>query len=209
MSKKLENIDELFQTKLSELSDDDLPMNNTLIWDKIEHKLDKKPRLAALWWQIGVAACLVISLFWGLRVSRQDSGITIRTVKPFVKKEIPPINEMVVVAEKKETPKPRKMQHKKALQINLQSIQSEKMVSLKTPDLVFEDIRFAPQIDSNGLISKSKKLRVIHVDDINKRPIEILKENKSIYVQFNPKGADYQDAPPNKTLIIPFKSSKN
>lgn len=207
MSKKLENIDELFQTKLSELSDDDLPMNNTLIWDKIEHKLDKKPRLAALWWQISVAACLVISLFLGWRVSRQDPKITVNSVKPLIKKEVIPVNEIVV--EKKEALKPRKMQHKKALKIDLQTIQNEKTVALKTPDLVFEDIRFAPQIDSNGLISKSKKLRVIHVDDINKRPIEILKENKSIYVQFNPKGADYQDAPPNKALIIPFKSSKN
>ncbi|MFN3851140.1 MAG: hypothetical protein ACK4NY_17025 [Spirosomataceae bacterium] len=207
MSKKLENIDELFQTKLSELSDDDLPMNDVLIWDKIEHKLDKKPRLVALWWQIGVAACLVISLFLGWRVSRQDPKITVNSVKPLIKKEVIPVNEIVV--EKKEALKPRKMQHKKVLKIDLQTIQNEKTVALKTPDLVFEDIRFTPQIDSSSLTAKSKRLRVIHVDDINKRPIEILKENKSIYVQFNPKGADYQDTPPNKAIIIPLKSSKN
>lgn len=210
MNKNLENIDELFQTKLSELSDDDLTINDTLIWDKIENKLDKKPRLAALWWQYGVAACLVIALFLGWRLSNKtEKVITKINEKQFIKQKSTATNQVAVVIKKNDNVKPRKIQQKKSLQINLESIENEKNIAISTPELVFGNIKFTPQIDTNKLLTQNKKFRVIHVNDINKRPIEILKENKSIYVQINPQSADYQYAPANKEIIIPFKNSKN
>ncbi|MCU0324082.1 MAG: hypothetical protein MUF45_02365 [Spirosomaceae bacterium] len=211
MNKNLGNIDELFQTKLNGLSDDDLTINDALIWNKIENKLDKKPRLVVLWWQYGVAACLMIALFFGWRFGNQTEKTIVKTaIKPTTKQKVAPINNVTtVVIEKKVETKPKRIQQKKSLQINLELIENEKSIALKMPQLYFKDIKFKIQVDSGKLLARNKKLRVIHLDDINKKPIEILKENKSIYVQFNPKGAYYQDAPPNKEIIIPFKSSKN
>ncbi len=212
MNKKFENIDDLFQSKINELTEEDVLFREGLIWDKIEIKLEKKHRLIPIWWQYGMAACLLILLgFWFLNQSKVIVKSEV-SIKPESKPEIMIQSKIEAQKLKKtkinQSKKSTKNIESKSLKFEVESIEIAQNIDIKNPEIALTNIEFNPKSDSSISLTNTKNFRVIHLDEFNKKPIEIIKESKSFYVRFNSEFIEKSNQNSPFELKIPIKSSK-
>lgn len=206
MNKKFENIDDLTRFKINSLHDEDVEMNESLIWGKIEEKLDKKTKTRAFVWQrIAAAACVMLLFggsFWLINENKvrenssiekprtEVSRVPLQGKEDFQEKKNVADNKYIINnKQKKNTIKEER------LELNVQQIEEHKIFSIETPKVSFKPIE-TPQILQRTVVSK---MRVMHISEYQAQSSEIFMKPKTFYVQ-----TDIQNIIKNQTPVIPF-----
>lgn len=206
MNKKFENIDDLTRFKINSLHDEDVEMNESLIWGKIEEKLDKKTKTRAFVWQrIAAAACVILLLggsFWLINKNKVRKNSS--TEKPKTEISRVPLQGNEEFQEKKKVAENKYIINNKQkkniikeerLKLNVQQIENHKNFSIETPEVVFKTIEL-PQISKK---MATTKMRVMHISEYQAQSSEIFMKPKTFYVQ-----TDIQNIIKNQTPVIPF-----
>ena len=97
MKKQFENIDDLFLSKINNLDDSDVEVNEHLIWKDIENQLENKKSIRILWWKYAAAACvfLLLGLGYFQYVKENSSSLNLVEKIPINQKENPVSNELI------------------------------------------------------------------------------------------------------------------
>jgi hypothetical protein len=207
MKKQFENIDDLFLSKINNLDDSDVEINEHLIWKDIESQLDNKKSIRILWWKYPVAACvfLLLGLGYFQYNKKTNSSINLVTKVPIYKKENSDSND--IFSKKKSTKKGSQITdiqlvENKKIDINIsknkkikyvsnpQNITTNSKISLvleplnsinfQKAEIVFTPTEIKP-IEGN----LPKKLRVMHIEDFQVQQIDRISQPKTFYVFFN------------------------
>lgn len=206
MKKKFENIDDLTRFKINSLHDEDIEVNDKLIWGKIEEELDKKTKIRVLAWRrIATAACVMLLFggsFWLINENtvRENSSIDkprtevsrvpLQGKKDFQEKKIVADSEQIIYNIYK-----KKIVKEECLELNVQQIENHKIFSIEAPKIAFKSIEL-PQISQKTTTSK---MRVIHISEYQAQSSEVFMKPKTFYVQ-----TDIQNIIKNQTPVIPY-----
>ena len=206
MKKKFENIDDLTRFKINSLHDEDIDVNDKLIWAKIEDQLDKKTKIRVLAWRrIATAACLILLLggsFWLINENkvRENSSIETPPIEvssvPLLSKE--DFQEKKKVTDNQQTTHNRykkKTVKEERLELNVQQIEKHKVFSIETPAITFKSI-YLPQVSQK---TATTKMRVMHISEYQAQTSEVFMKPKTFYVQ-----TDIQNIIKNQTPVIPY-----
>ena len=207
MKKQFENIDDLFLSKINNLDDTDVEINEHFIWKDIENQLDNKKSIRILWWKYASAACvfLLLGLAYSQFSKRDISTKDLATQKTFYNKENKVSNELnsnkhlvqnntqksdnqLFITKKsdakfsknkdlKEILTPQKMTSSSE---DLFKIEPLKSINIQKTEIAFSPINIKP-IEGNF----PKKLRVMHIEDFQIQPIDRINQPKTFYVFFN------------------------
>jgi hypothetical protein len=206
MKKKFENIDDLTRFKINSLHDEDVVVNENLIWGKIEEELDKKTKIRVLVWRrIAAVACLILLLggsFWLINKNKIRENSSLET-PPIEVGRVPLLSKKDFQEKKKETDNQQVThnRHKKKtvkgerLELNIQQIETHKIFSVETPKIAFKSIDI-PQVSQKTVATK---MRVMHISEYQAQSSEVFMKPKTFYVQ-----ADIQNIIKNQTPVIPY-----
>ncbi len=206
MKKKFENIDDLTRFKINSLHDENIEVNDKLIWAKIEDQLDKKTKIRVLIWRrIATAACLILLLggsFWLNNKNKIQGNSSIET-PPIEVSSVPLLSKEDFQKITKATDSEqaiynrykKKTVKEERLQLNVQQIENHKNFSIETPEVVFKAIEL-PQISKK---MATTKMRVMHISEYQAQTSEVFMKPKIFYVQ-----TDIQNIIKNQTLVIPY-----
>lgn len=205
MKKKFENIDDLTRFKINSLHDEDIEVNDKLIWGKIEEKLDKTAKTRVLVWRrIAAAACVILLLsgsFWFINENKARENSTVKIPLPKVS-NLPLLSkkgfqEKSKITDNKDIDNKQKKNtiKEKRLELNVQQIKEHKIFSIETPVVTFKPIE-SPQISQK---LATAKMRVMHISEYQAQSSEVFMKPKTFYVQ-----ADIQNIIKNQTPVIPY-----
>ena len=209
MKKKFENIDDLTRFKINSLHDEDVEMNDNLIWEKIEDQLDKKTKIRVLAWRrIAAAACLVLLLggsIFLINKNRINDVSNIELPKSTAAK-IPLIaknnfKEKVKIADSKQitlNKRKKNIVKEERLGFIVKPIEQHTIVAIETPKAVFKPIEL-PQTLTQISQKSIPKMRVMHISEYQAQTSEVFIKPKTFYVQ-----TDIQHIIKNQTPVIPF-----
>jgi len=206
MKKKFENIDDLTRFKINSLHDEDIEVNDKLIWAKIEDQLDKKTKIRVLTWRrIAAAACLILLLggsFWLINKDKIRENSSLETPRTEVssvpllskedfqeKKKVVDNEQLTNNVHKKKTVKEER------LELNVQQIENHKILSIETPKVAFKSIEL-PQVSPK---TAATKMKVMHISEYQAQSYEVFIKPKTFYVQ-----ADIQNIIKNQTPVFPY-----
>jgi hypothetical protein len=207
MKKQFENIDDLFLSKINNLDDSDVELNEHLIWKDIENQLDNKKSIRILWWKYASAACvfLLLGLAYFQFLKRGISTKDLATQKTFYKKKNKVSNELnskkylvqnniqksdnqLFINKKsgarfsknknlKEILTPQKMTSSSE---DLFKIEPLNFKNIQKTEIAFNSTEIKPVV-----VVLPKKLRVMHIEDFQIQPIDRINQPKTFYVFFN------------------------
>lgn len=203
MKKQFENIDDLFLSKLNNLDDSDLEINEHSIWKEIENQLDKKKTIRILWWKYASAACvfLLLGLTYFQFNRKENSTTDLGIKKPIYTKANPILNDILV---NKEVTKKVNQVTNNQLVINkiinknnlvkhnfinqnitiihkdLMMIEPVKSINIQKNEIAFNSIEI-----KSIEVALPKKLRVMHIEDFQVQPIDRINQPKTFYVFLN------------------------
>lgn len=209
MKKKFENIDDLTRFKINSLHDEDVEMNDNLIWEKIEDQLDKKTKIRVLLWRrIAAVACLILLLggsFWLINKNKIQENSSLETPRIEVGK-VPLLSKEDFQEKKKEVDNQqvvhntykKKTVKEERLELNVQQIENCKTLSIETPKAVFKPIKL-PQTLTQISQKSIPKMRVMHISEYQAQTSEVFIKPKIFYVQ-----TDIQNIIKNQTPVIPY-----
>jgi hypothetical protein len=80
------SVEKIFKDKIESAAEPKIADN--IIWDKIEAKLDKKPRTALVFWKMGLAASITILIGLGLYFTKKTNVIDERLVSERKKSKV-------------------------------------------------------------------------------------------------------------------------
>jgi hypothetical protein len=203
MKKKFENIDDLTRFKINSLHDEDIQVNDSLIWKKIENQLDKKTNIRVLVWRrIATAACVILLLggsFWVMNKNkvRENSSIEIPRTElssvPSLGKE--DFQEKTKVADNEQIIYKKNTIKGERLELNVQQIENHEKFFIETPKVAFKSIEL-PQTSQRMVVPK---MRVMHISEYQAQSSEVFMKPKTFYIQ-----TDIQNIIKNQTPVIPF-----
>lgn len=209
MKKKFENIDDLTRFKINSLHDEDVEVNENLIWGKIEEELDKKTKIRVLAWRrIAAAACLVLFLGGGIFLINKNRIIEISNIKSpkstvtkgplftkndFKEKTESTDNKYITLKKRK-----KNVVKKERLKLNVEQIEQHTKMAIETPKAVFKPIEL-PQTLTQISQKSFPKMRVMHISEYQAQSSEVFTKPKTFYVQ-----ADIQNIIKNQTPVIPY-----
>lgn len=210
MKKKFENIDDLTRFKINSLQDEDIEVNENLIWGKIEEELDKKTKIRVLAWRrIAAAACLVLLLGGGVflinknrinEVSNIKSSqstvakVPLLTNNDFNEKTKPTDNKHITINKRI-----KKVIKEERLKLDVGQIEKPKVITIETSVIAFKPIELPKILPEVLPKMATTKMRVIHISEYQAQSPEVLMKPKVFYVQ-----ADIQSIINNNKLIIPY-----
>ncbi len=209
MKKQFENIDDLAQFKINSLADEDVEMNENLIWAKVEKQLDRKPEIIIFWRQRAAAVACIVSLIGGSflvltknkinEVSNPKISEPIAVKVPLVEKiEVKRITKRTDNQQVIHTIIVKKEVNQERLELNIGQIATPKMIIITNPTATFKPIE-APQTLPQIIQKKTPKMRIMHLNDYQDEPFEVYTKPKSFFVQ-----ADIQSIIKSQTSIIPY-----
>lgn len=206
MKKKFENIDDLTRFKINSLHDEDIEVNENLIWGKIEEELDKKTKIKILAWRrVAAAACVILLLggsFWLINKNKVRENSS--TEKPKTEISRVPLQGNEEFQEKKKVAENKYIINNKQkkntikverLKLNVQQIENHKTVSIETPKIAFKSVDL-PQVSPK---TTATKMRVMHISEYQAQSYEVFMKPKTFYVQ-----TDIQNIIKNQTPVIPY-----
>ncbi len=207
MKKQFENIDDLFLSKINNLDDSDVEINEHLIWKNIENQLDNKKSIRILWWKYVAAACvfLVFGLGYFQYNKKANSSINLVVKTPVQKQKNADSNDLFLKNDlpiKTNQITDNQLVINKKLDLNISKNKESKQI--KTPQnittnsknpLVLEplnsinfqktEIAFIPTEIKPVGGNLPKKLRVMHIEDFQVQLIDRINQPKTFYVFFN------------------------
>lgn len=206
MKKKFENIDDLTRFKINSLHDEDIEVNENLIWGKVEEELDKKTKIRVLAWRrIVAAACLVLLLGGGVFLINKKRIIEISNIKSpkstvtkgplftkndFKEKTETTDNKYITFKKRK-----KNVVKKERLKLNVEQIEQHTKMAIETPEIAFKSINL-PQVSPK---TAATKMRVMHISEYQAQSSEVFMKPKTFYVQ-----TDIQNIIKNQTPVIPY-----
>lgn len=209
MKKKFENIDDLTRFKINSLHDEDIEVNDKLIWGKIEDQLDKKTKIRVLAWRrITTVACLVLllggSIFF-INKNRINEVSNIKSPKstvikvPLIKKNN--FKEKIKITDSKHitlNKRKKNIVKEERLGFIVKPIEQHTIMAIETPKAVFKPIELPQTLT---LISQKSipKMRVMHISEYQAQSSEVFIKPKTFYVQ-----TDIQNIIKNQTPAIPY-----
>lgn len=209
MKKQFENIDDLSRFKINSLHDDDVDINDKLIWGKIEEELDKKAKIRVLAWRrIAVVACLILLIGGSIFMFNKEHPIAIvekNTEKPVI--NIVSRNLKKDEAKSIQIPDSKSIKNKfvnlklipkKRLEINTELIKKTNLVIVERNIPTFKPIEVLPTLPQlpPKIITK---MRVMHISEYKAEDSEVFIRPKTFYVQ-----TDVQNIIKNQTPVIPY-----
>ena len=206
MKKQFENIDDLFLSKINNLNDSDVEINEHLIWKDIENQLENKKSIRILWWKYAAAACVFLLLGLGyFQYIKMNSSLNSVAKIPFNKKgnfvsneliynknlimNTPQIIENQLVINKKGNIVFSKNKGTKSIPTIQNIIRNPKNLLVIEPlnsiNIQKTEITFTPADIKSVEVNLPKKLRVMHIEDFQVQPIDRINQPKTFYVFFN------------------------
>jgi hypothetical protein len=207
MKKQFENIDDLFLSKINNLDDSDVEINEHLIWKDIESQLDNKKSIRILWWKYATAACVFLALGFGYFQyhKKNNSSIGLVAKVPVHKKENVVSNDLFLnndsikkekqitdnqlVIDKKSDFGVTKNKDVKRISTsqtftpnpkNLLVLEPLNSINIQKAEIVFTPTDIKP---IEGFLPK--KIRVMHIEDFQVQEIDRINQPKTFYVFFN------------------------
>jgi hypothetical protein len=210
MKNKFENIDDLTRFKINSLHEEDIDVNDKLIWKKIEAQLDKKTKIRVLVWRrIAAAACLILLLGGSVFMINKSKINEVSNIKlpqstvakvPLLTKNY--FNEKTKTTDNKHiaiNKRIKKEIKEERLKLNFGQIENPKIVTIETSVIAFKPIKL-PQIQPKVLPKMvTTKMRVMHISEYQAQNSEVYIKPKTFYVQ-----ADIQHIIKNQTSVIPY-----
>ncbi|MDZ7933410.1 MAG: hypothetical protein U5M51_00190 [Emticicia sp.] len=215
MKKQFENIDDLSRLKINSLHDDDVDINDKLIWGKIEEQLDKKTKVRVFGWlRLAAVACLILligsSIFMlnqpqktvAIQKKVQNSPLEIspKNIKKKVLKFSQKPDNKIVINKK---PKIGTIESKR-LAINVELIQQPNPEIITSTAPTFKPIE-VPLALLKFPTKTVTKMRVIHLSEYQSAAPEVFMKPKTFYLQYAQ--ADIQQMIYDKTPVIPYTRS--
>ncbi len=210
MKKQFENIDDLTRFKINTLHDEDIEVNASLIWGKIEKQLDKKTKISVfVWRRIASVACLILFLGGSILVMNKNRVIEngeIKTLKSTDTKT-PLITKKEVENKNKHTDnqhityknRKRNIVIKEKLKLYVGQIEQSKVMIIETPVVAFKPIEIPQTLTQISQKTATTKMRVIHISEYEAETSEVFIKPKTFYVQ-----TDIQNIIKSQTPTIPY-----
>lgn len=211
MKRQFEDIDDLFLSKINNLDDFDVEINEHLIWKDIENQLNKKKSVRILWWQYASAAC--VSLLLGLGYFKYNikeiSTNDLATKIPVQKQENilrNTVSNDLILKDKLIDKTNQIADNQLIIDRKNNVLISEKVAknhnfNLKNFTPIYKNLSMIEPLHSiniqkteiafnlteikNVEVSLPKKLRVMHIEDFQIQPIDRINQPKVFYVFFN------------------------
>ncbi|MFN3488831.1 MAG: hypothetical protein ACK4YV_06845 [Emticicia sp.] len=210
MKKRFENIDDLTRFKINTLHDEDVEMNENLIWVKIEEELNRKTKIRVLAWRrIAAAACLILLLGGSIFLINKNrinevsnikspqstvAKVLLLTKNDFNKKTKTIDNKHITINKRI-----KKVIKEERLKLDVGQIEKPKVITIETSVIAFKQIKL-PQILPEVLPKMATtKMRVMHISEYQAQTSEVFIKPKVFYVQ-----TDIQNIIKNQTPIIPY-----
>jgi hypothetical protein len=207
MKKQFENIDDLFLSKINNLDDSDVEINEHFIWKSIENQLDNKKSIRILWWKYAAVACVFLLLGFGYFQynKKNSSAINLVAKIPVNRKEnavsndsfstknykinIPQTTDNQLVINKKSSiviSKNKDIIHISTKQNVIKTSKDLLVIEpLNSINIQKTEIAFTPTDIKSVEAHLPKKLRVMHIEDFQIQPIDRINQPKTFYVFFN------------------------
>ena len=209
MKKQFENIDDFTQFKINSLGDEDVELNDKLIWAKVEKQLDRKPKVIIFWQQRVAAVACIVSLIGGsflvLTKNKINEVSNLKISEPIVVK-VPLVEKIEVKRIAKRTDNQqviyikivKKEVNQERLELNIGQIATPQTIIITNPTATFKPIEI-PQILTQIPQKKTPKMRVMHLNNYQDEPFEVYTKPKTFFVQ-----ADIQSIIKSQTQIMPY-----
>ncbi len=212
MKKQFENIDDLTRFKINTLHDEDIEVNESLIWGKIEEQLDKKTKIRIFAWRkIAAVACLILLLGGSILVMNDERIIEnteIKTPKSTVTK-MPLITKKEVKNNSNYTDnqhityknRKRNIVKEEKLKLSVGQIEQPKLMIIETPVVAFKfkPIEIPQTLTQVSQKTPTTKMRVMHINEYEAETSEVFIKPKTFYVQ-----TDIQNIIKSQTPTIPY-----
>lgn len=197
MKKDLENIDELFRSKLNENLPDDSPMpNEPRMWERIDQKLEQKnqKRRRIFWWQasFAAAACLLLFLFSKeqfretpnekkLQVISNQNPVEPKTISVKIEPE-----KVIGNTSKKIIEQPQQLEQPKEV-FEIQVVDKKEVKQLIIDKEATTSFAYETPFETEISVTKEpRKFRVVHANELRQQNNQKVEFPKSFIVKFNP-----------------------
>jgi hypothetical protein len=220
----MKNVEDTFKNKIERTTDPEIAKNR--IWDKIEAKLDEKPKPIINWWRLAIAASVVLLI--GLAFLISDKTFNTKTEIAVVNNTPVKIKERNIVndvKEKKTKIKKRKIEFKKSRIKKLRYIATEEQIKkakkpnkmIIEPILKSKSMKEIPTVLLTDLLTNLKKdikisspenignkpkFRTIHTDEFEQIKTENPVKQRAFVVKM---GRQEEGQVETNSLIIPLQ----
>jgi hypothetical protein len=207
MKKQFENIDDLFFSKINNLDDFDVEINEHLIWKDIESQLDNKKSIRILWWKYASAACVFLLLGFGyFHFNKKEISTTDLVTKKPIHISVNPILNDILISNKlinntNQIPDNQLVKNKDIKEKFVKSNRKKDISTFQNIAIIHKDLSMIEPLKSVNIqnteiafntteikpveVLSPKKLRVMHIEDFQVQPIDRINQPKVFYVFFN------------------------